>query len=167
MVTITRHVFDALGHEKEKRNFTGGRTCQVGSVGWAFSFFFLSFFVVAKMTTLKTQKFREKNQTFSAEKFGENISTYFQKISARIFRFWSKNGWFYKILEKFIKKKILPKQKIWVSRARQTGFFFFSWPYGMFIHLQRYKSRLKVPLLSLHSQTWTIWKRNYSEGSTK
>ena len=70
-------------------------------------------------------KISEKNLKFFAEKIWENIWTYFQKFSAKMFRFWSKNGWFYKILE--IKKKNLPKWKIWVSRAcaRKTGFFFF------------------------------------------
>ena len=48
--------------------------------------------------TLKTQKFRKKSDFFS-EKFWDNILTYFQKFSAKVFRFWSKNSWFYKILE--------------------------------------------------------------------
>ena len=42
-----------------------------------------------------------KNHTFFAEKLWENILTYFQEFLAKIYRFWSKNGWFYKILEKF------------------------------------------------------------------
>ena len=75
--------------------------------------------------TLKTRKFW-KNLIFFAEKFWENIEPFFQKFSANIFRFWSKNGWFNKILEK-LKKKNAAKMEIWVGRARKTGFFF-SWP---------------------------------------
>ena len=41
--------------------------------------------------TLKTQKFREKNQTFLQKTILENILIYFQKISAKILRFWSKH----------------------------------------------------------------------------
>ena len=54
--------------------------------------------------TLKTQKI-QKNLTFFAEKLWKNILTYFQQISAKIFRFWSKIGWFYNILETLEKKK--------------------------------------------------------------
>ena len=51
--------------------------------------------------TLKTKKKKNrKNQTFFAENFLENVLTYFQKFSAKMFRFWSKSCWFYKILEK-------------------------------------------------------------------
>ena len=49
----------------------------------------------------KNMNISKKNLTFFAEKFWENILTYFQKVSAKMFRFLSKNGWFYKILEKF------------------------------------------------------------------
>ena len=45
-------------------------------------------------------------------------------LQPKFVRFLSKNGWFYKILEKLFKKNLL-KRKIWVSRARKTGFFFF------------------------------------------
>ena len=41
--------------------------------------------------TLKTQKFQKKSDTF-CRKIWENILTYFQKFSAKSFRFWSKNG---------------------------------------------------------------------------
>ena len=54
--------------------------------------------------TKKKKKKNEENQTFFAEKFWENILTYFQKFSAKIFRFWSKNDRFYKILEIFFEK---------------------------------------------------------------
>ena len=40
--------------------------------------------------TLKTQTFWGKNLTFFAEKFWENILTYFQKFSAKILDFGQK-----------------------------------------------------------------------------
>ena len=49
--------------------------------------------------TLKTQKIWKKS----------DILTYFQKFSAKIFLFWSKKGWFSKILEKFEEKKMSVK----------------------------------------------------------
>ena len=115
--------------KKQKQNktcFTGGQTCQVGSVGRAFFWcFFCFFFLVAKMT-LKHDNF-EKNLTFFAEKFWENIFTYFQKFSAKIFRFWSKNGWFCKILEKVL-KKICQNGKFGSVMPVKQGFF--PWSYG-------------------------------------
>ena len=51
--------------------------------------------------TLKTQKFQNKIWHFVQKKNWENIFIYFQKISARMLRFWSKKGWCYKILEIF------------------------------------------------------------------
>ena len=70
--------------------------------------------------------------------------TYFQKISVKIFfRFWSKNGWFYKILEKLKKKKnSLPKWKIWVVVPIKQGFFFFFLSFFFFFALSyRYEER--------------------------
>ena len=121
-----------FGHgwkKKKKPCYTGGRTCQVGSVCCCWVFFFFFFFFFSKNDP-KNMKISKKNQTFFAEKFWENILTYFQKFAAKIFRFWWKNGWFYKILEK-LKTENLPKRKIWVCRACKTFFFFFffSWPY--------------------------------------
>ena len=55
--------------------------------------------------TLWTHENLEKNLTSFAKKFWENNLTYFQIFSAKIFRFWSKNGWFYKILQNEKKKK--------------------------------------------------------------
>ena len=71
-----------------------GWTYQVGSVG----------------NDQKIRKFWKKILTFFAEKFRENMLSYFQEFSAKIFAFWSKNGWFYKILDK-LNKKNLPKCK--------------------------------------------------------
>ena len=59
-----------------------------------------------------------------AEKFWENILTYFHKFSAKLFRFWSKNGWFYNILEKIKKKKKSAKMENLCRLARKTAFFF-------------------------------------------
>ena len=77
-----------LGHEKKKTQncFTGGWTCQVGSVGQAiFKNIFYFLFLVAKMT-LKTQKFWKK-LTFFAEKFWENILTYFKNFQLKFLDF--------------------------------------------------------------------------------
>ena len=59
------------------------------------------FLVLVGKMTLKTQKFWKKSDIFT-EKFWENSLTYFQEFSTKICRFWSKNGWFNKILEKKI-----------------------------------------------------------------
>ena len=48
---------------------------------------------------LKTKKFRKKIRQFLRKKI-EKYFELFSKFSAKILRFWSKNGWFYKILEK-------------------------------------------------------------------
>ena len=50
-------------------------------------------------------------------------------LSAEVFRFWSKNSWFYKILEKQNKTtttKKKPTPKIMVCCVHKTGVFFFS-----------------------------------------
>ena len=83
-------------NKQTKKTNTGRWTCQVEE-GRPGIFFFFSF-LVANMT-LKTQQFLLKSDTFG-RKFWENILTYFQKISAKTFRFWSKDGWFYMILDK-------------------------------------------------------------------
>ena len=44
---------------------------------------------------LKTQKFQKKSVIFCRQILGKNLAI----------RFWSKNCWFYKILEKLKKKK--------------------------------------------------------------
>ena len=91
-----------LGHKKKKTNKQTKTTVFYGwtdlpsRVGWSGVSFFSFFFFMVVKTTLKTQ-YSKKNQTVFAEKFWENILTYFQKFSAKIFRFWSKNNWFYKI----------------------------------------------------------------------
>ena len=90
-------------NKPQKTLFYGRTDLQVGLVSRTFFIFYV--FLAAKMT-LKAQKFQEKkNLTFFKEKFWENILTYFQKFSAKNFRFWSKYGWFYKILEKMKETK--------------------------------------------------------------
>ena len=78
--------------------------------------------------TLQTQKFQQQQKKKSdifGRKFWENILTHFQKFSAKIFRFWSKNDWFYKILEK-LKKQIFPNGKFGlVAPVKQA---LFPWP---------------------------------------
>ena len=61
--------------------------------------------------------------------FGKNILTYFQKFSVKSFIFWSKNGWFYKILEKFKKKKkkSAKMENLGQSRPKNRFFCFFVW----------------------------------------
>ena len=112
-----------LGHKKEKEKekntlFTSGRTCQVGSVSQAF-------FFSGSKNDPKNTKISKKNPTFLAEKFWENILTYFQNFSAKIFRFWSKKGWFYKILEKFLKKICQNGKFGSVVPVKRFFFFFF------------------------------------------
>ena len=86
--------------KKEKQTcFMGGRTCQVGSVGWAF------FLFSGSKNDPKNTKNWKKILTLFAEKFWENILTIFKNFQLQFFRFWSKNDWFYKILEKLEKKK--------------------------------------------------------------
>ena len=67
-----------------------------------------------------TKNFGKKSDIF-AEKFWENVLTYFQKFSAKKVLDLEKNGWLYKILEKSKtkkkkKKKKLTKCRIWVGR---------------------------------------------------
>ena len=113
----------SLGHEKkkkkEKKKFSSGRSCQVGSVGcflfFCFVFVFVLFFLVAKMTLKKTWKFPKKKKKkkkikniklFLAEKL-KVLGKYFDLFSKKFsqsFKSWSKNGWFYTILEKLEKK---------------------------------------------------------------
>ena len=98
-------------NQKKKPCFMGGQTCQVGSASQVFFIYLYTYIYIyflisgskndLKNTQIKKKKKRKKNLTFFAEKFWENILTYFQKFLAKIFKFWSKNGWFYKILEKF------------------------------------------------------------------
>ena len=116
--------------KKKKNTLFYGRTDLPSRVGQSVRLFlflcvclFLFLFLVAKMT-LKTLKFQPKNLTFFAETFWENMLTYFQKLSGKISRFWSKNGWFYKILENFFFFLNLPIRKIWVCPAHKTVFFF-------------------------------------------
>ena len=89
--------------DEEKHCFAGGRTSQVGSVGWNF------FFLVAQMT-LNTKKFGEK-WTLFVENFFEKYSDFCQTT-----RFWQT-------------KKNVPTIKIWVSRTHKTEGFFSS-PYA-------------------------------------
>ena len=70
-----------------------------------FGFFFSYFLKISgSKNDIKNTKFSKTNLTLFAEKFWENILTYFQEFSAKSFRFWSKNGWLYKILENEKKK---------------------------------------------------------------
>ena len=76
--------------------------------------------------TLKAPFFFFKSNIFCRKKFWENILTYFQRFSAKLFRFWSKKQL---ILQNFgkikkEKRKICQNEKIWAGRARKTGFFF-------------------------------------------
>ena len=79
------------------------------------------FFLVAKMTPLKTQKFAKKSDVLLRKVWKSILS----------FSTLAKNGRFYMLLANYKKEKknILPKWKIWVRRARKTGISF-SWPYG-------------------------------------
>ena len=112
--------------KKKKICFTEGQTCQIGRIVNLvfFCFFFFNFWW--PKITLKTQKFQQISYIF-CRKIWENILTCFQKFSAKSFRFWSKNGWFYKILG----KKNLTKQKIWVTCTK--GFFFFFFFFTFFL----------------------------------
>ena len=91
--------------------FYGRQICQVGSVGWVFFFFFFS----GSKNEPKITKNSKKSNIF-AEKFWENILSYFQNYLAKIFRFWSNNSWFYKILEKLKKKKSVKMENLGQSR---------------------------------------------------
>ena len=64
-----------------------------------------------------------KKSDFFVEIFLKNILIYFKKFSAKILRFWTKIGWFYKILAK-LKKKNLPKWEKNGSVAHVKHFFF-------------------------------------------
>ena len=139
---------------KKKICFTDRQICQIGSVGRRFFCFVFFLFLVAKMT-LKTLKFKKKKRIwhFFTETFWENILTYFQKFSAKIFRFWSKNSWFYKILE----KKNLPKRKIWVGRTCKTGFFFCGLSTQMHKKWRRTKSIARLYTTSSTNANLDLW----------
>ena len=68
--------------------------------------------------TLKAQKFqkekkeRKKSLTYFEEKFWENILTYFQKFSAKIFRFWSNRQKKKKKKEKSAKTENLGRSRL-------------------------------------------------------
>ena len=109
------HKIVILGHHKKNKqtnkqtnknkNLFYRRTNPPSRVGRSSVFFFF-FLVALKTDPKKHENFNNKKMHIFAEKNWENILTYFQfsTISAKIFRFWSKNGWFYKSLAKIHKK---------------------------------------------------------------
>ena len=70
--------------------------------------------------TIKTQKF-QKIWYFLQQNFGKIFGLIFKNFQLNFLDIGQQNGWFYKILEKFKRKK-LPKLK---SRTFKTGFLFF------------------------------------------
>ena len=76
--------------------------------------------------TLKTQKFRKKSDIFCRKSLEKYFDLFSKKISATMFRFWSKkNGWFYKILEK-LKKEICQNRKFGsVTPVKRLSFLLF------------------------------------------
>ena len=83
---------------------------RVGQLGVFFFVFFLIF--TGSKNDPKNPKISKKNQTFFSEKFWENISTYFQKYSTKIF----------KIL---VKKWLISQNGQFASVAPVKHFFFF------------------------------------------
>ena len=88
---------------------------------------FFFFFLVAKMTPLKNTKiyFKKGDFFFFGGGGGGNIVSYFQKLSAKFSLTVAKSGWFYMIDFSKLKKKNLPKWKMWISQALKKGFSFF------------------------------------------
>ena len=98
-----------MGKKKQNKTkpcFTGGWSFQVGSVRWAYLFFFL--FLVAKMT-LKHKNF-EKIRHFLQKNLGKIFWLIFQKFSAKIFK---------------IKKKFSQNRKGKFGLVAKVFFFFF------------------------------------------
>ena len=86
----------ALGHQtkKKKKNALFSRRkdlpCRVGWSG-IFNYFFFYFW---SKNDLKNTKILVKNVAFFAEKFWENILTYFQNFLLKFLYFWSKSSCF-------------------------------------------------------------------------
>ena len=114
--------------DEEKHCFAGGRTSQVGSVGWNF------FFLVAKMT-LNTKKIGEK-WTLFVEIFFEKYSDFCQTT-----RFWQT-------------KKNVPTIRIWVSRTHKTGVFFHRLMHQVSVI---FTSKLMVTLFDKPLRTWSVF----------
>ena len=102
---------------KEKKNLFYGRMDLPSRVGRLGIFFFFSIFG-SKNYPKKHVKFFWKSDIFcknilgkTSDLFQLKFSDFDLKKTADFTRFW--------------KKKYLPKRKIWVSRTRKAGFFFF------------------------------------------
>ena len=105
---------------KEKKNcFTGGHTCQVGSVGWTFLILFCFVFLLtiffyfisgSKNDSKNTKIFGEKNLTFFAEKSWEKLWLLFKKFQLK---FVCLNGSFF--LES--RHMCVPKQNLSTPRS--------------------------------------------------
>ena len=121
---------------RKKETLFYGRTdlpSRVGRSGLFFQIIFF-FFLVVKMSPLKTQKSLKKMWQFFDKYFGK-FSVIFTNYQAKFLRLEPK--WL--ILNDFSKleknkNKNLPKWKIWVCRARKTGFSFFFFFCGLIFH---------------------------------
>ena len=118
----------ATKKKKKKLCFTAGRTFQVGSVCQDIFLQIFFFFLVAKMTPLKTQKFPKKSDVLLRKKFGKVFSVIFNKFQPNCLQLWLKMADLHDFCKPKKKKKILPKWKIWVGRALRISFLFFLWP---------------------------------------
>ena len=112
--SIIEMEMNSLNIRRRKKNTLFYRQTDLPSrVGWSRS----------KIDPINT-KFWKKSEIICRTILRKYL-TYFQKFSAKIYRFWSRNGWFDNILEKLKKKKNLPKRTIWVGRACKTVLFCF------------------------------------------
>ena len=112
-----------LGHEKKKPCFTGGRTCQVGSIGRAIFSIFIFLNLWFQKITPNTRKFRENFDIFCRIILG-NIETSCQEILAKIFQIFVKKWLILQDFGKNKKIKILPKRKFGSVAPVKRGFIF-------------------------------------------
>ena len=120
---------------KKPSNPVYGRTGLLSWSGMFFFFFFffsLSFCLVGKMA-LKTPKFKKKKKKghILQESFGKIFWLIFKNFLPKFVNFWSRNSWFYKILEK--KFKICQNGKFGSVTSVKWAFFVFVFVFFMAI----------------------------------
>ena len=112
----------------------------------------ISFISGSKNDPKNTKTLKKKIWHFVAEKLWENVLTYFLNFSTKMFRFCSQNGWFYKILEKFLCK----------SAKTENFCLFVFFCLIIFIH-NCFEAFRNIRKINKHYPTNKMWARNASE----
>ena len=110
--------------KKKKPCFTGGRTCQVGSVGRAI--FFLLLFMVPKNDPQNT-KSSKKLWNFLQKNFGKTFRHIFKKFQPKFSDLGQKTADFTRFWKNTKNNNFLPKRKFGLVTPVKQGFLFL-WP---------------------------------------